>query len=212
MYWWIGKLYDKEGVAIDGLRKDDSKALMYYLKEANMVKNDDGYDLEPIDPDLYIRLGLLYQDGRGTSIDHDKAIEYYKKASDTSSVALAQLGMIYDIAYNKVPYHLKDDTEARRYYEAAFNNNPPNGEFLKYLGNMYRDGRGGDMEGEKAMMCYDKAIDLGYYDAQYEKGVIFDPERNECPPFKKDGAKAAELYLKAAGSRCVVKGIASTSC
>lgn len=207
-YQWIGLLHDSGGYpSLPNLKKDDSKALQYYLKEAEMVLDQEGHFLVPVEPWLFTKIGTLYEQGRGTPIDYHQAIHYYKKAGEKCGFSLTRLGSLYDSAYTAQPFPSKDDTEARKYYKAAYDLNRSSDKLCTDLGNMYRDGRGGDVDGEKAMACYDKAISLKGYDAMYEKALIYDPEKKSCPPFEKDEKRAVELYLAAEAFGCKSKAL-----
>lgn len=215
MNQWIGNLYDTtQFVDLPNLKKCDFTAFQYYIKEAGMLTDEDGFDAGPVQPWLYERIGSMYEVGRGTSRDYDRAVEFYKKAGETCIYALTRLGAIYDTARTGILFPGKNDVEARKYYKSAIDGNTVEGWVYMYLGNMYRDGRGGDIDGLMAVKCYSKALSLRWADALYEKALIFDPERKECPPFAKDEDRAVELYLAAdaAGGECRELMLALADC
>lgn len=209
MYQWLARLYDtKANLNLPNIAQDDLRAFQYYLKEAEMIKDEDGFDLGPCERWLDAVIGAMYVEGRGTSMDHNKAVEYYNKAIEGykrvgDRDALNRLGALYDTSRGDKPYPYKDDQEARKYYKAAMeldSSDKVNKDALLRLGNMYRDGVGGEVDGTKAIQCYDKALSVGGIGALYDKAVIFDPEKKMCPPIEKDERRAALLYLAAVGA------------
>lgn len=97
----LGRLYSMEKSGL----KDDEKSFEFYEKALQ------GFlQIEPIakkvKPYLQYQIGMMYFQGLGTSVDNQKAVEYFEKFADKNIWASYQLGRLYlfgtdDIQKNK---------------------------------------------------------------------------------------------------------------
>ncbi len=89
-FYDLGKLYSMKNSEL----KDDEKSFEFYEKALQ------GFiQIEPkakkIKPYLHYQIGMMYLHGLGTSIDNQKAIEYFEKSTDKNMWASYQLGRLY---------------------------------------------------------------------------------------------------------------------
>ncbi len=141
---------------------------------------------------LFYVLGKMYENGEGTDIDLDKALEYYKQASK-HGIAEAQLAMaeltekIYPGAEGRRKatemYAVLDDTDSFSSPESSLS-------AQEIWGLRYENGYGVEQSLEKAVEWYEKAIETGERSvALRHLGDIFKDKYN-------DMAKAYEYYIR----------------
>lgn len=115
-------------------------------------------------------LGLMYTYKQGDlPANHEKAIEFFKKAAEQGfSEAEYNLGYLIEHTSDR---KIRNFKEAYEYYKnAAYEGN---GQAMYAIGEMYRRGRGMEMNYSKAVEWYEKASLKNCADAQYELGFIY---------------------------------------
>lgn len=128
-------------------------------------------------------LGLCYLNGEGCNVDYDKAIEYFKKASENGNYyGDYNLGRVYT-------YYKFDYAKAFDYYLKAASKNHTGA--LNGIGLAYMHGRYASVNYDKALEYFDRsiAIDNGSY-AYAHKAYLYATCKN-------DEHKAQELFNKA---------------
>ena len=112
---------------------------------------------------LFYAVGQMYENGEGTDIDLDKALEYYRRAAG-HGMAEAQIAMallvqkIYpgEEGHSKAMalYAALDDTDKFSSPESSLS-------AQEIWGLRYENGYGVEQSGEKAVECYEKAVESG---------------------------------------------------
>ncbi len=132
-------------------------------------------------------LGLVYEYGKGRSVDSSKAENLYLEAAERGHVrAMVQLAGIYLHDTGK----FRNETIALEWYEKAAQKGDRDA--LYQLGQMAEKGQGMSKDVAKAMESYQAAAEKGNAKAILALAGLY--ERGEGVP--KDVEKAAELYKK----------------
>ncbi len=166
-----------------GTARDDAKALDWLTRGTEQ-------------PKALFRLGYMYQNGLGVSVDLEKAFDFYQRSSDKGHViAKSNLASMY---YNgeyveKDPAMAvslwKDSTDAG--YGMAFGN----------LGVAYHFGKGVEKNMEKAVEMYSKAAELGNINAAktlvklFELGKEVDKNLAESTYWMEKAGEAGDSYF-----------------
>jgi hypothetical protein len=111
------------------------------------------------DAEAQYELGTLYQNGRGTPIDRDKAIEWYRRSADHGNLKAAS--RLERMKENEVRF----DMESER-----ANSGDPEGQYA--LGTMYAKGVGVTVDKTRAVSWYRRAAEQGHEKAQYKLGYL----------------------------------------
>jgi TPR repeat protein len=135
-----------------------------------------------------IRLGVMYQDGRGVERDFVKAREWWEKAAAKDDWAMIGLGQIYHFGLGVE----KDYAKARDLYEKAAARG--NDRAMTRLGQIYANGLGVEKDYAKAREWLEKASDKGEGQGIVALAGLY----RDGLGVEKDYAKARELYEKAA--------------
>ena len=151
------------------------------LREASQGNSNAQYDV-----------GTMYQNGRGTRADRNKAIEWYQKAAAQN----------YEKATSRL--ELLQSNEERFYKERA-RAEKGDVESQYNLGNMYTKGVGVNIDPSQANAWYEKAASQGHVKAEYKLGLIYyegnGVNRNNKTAFKwfksaaENGYPGAQYYL-----------------
>lgn len=165
-YFGLGKLY--------GLVKDYDKALPFILKSVEL-------EFKP----SYVYLGWMYENGFGVEIDLNKTLKYNLLASDDSSVAQYNVGLIYYFekgierdkekalefwlksskgGYKRSFHYLGVYYFEDKNYKESFNyflKSAQLGETLSYvyLGEFYKYGHGIDINENEAFFWFKKSFE-----------------------------------------------------
>lgn len=132
-------------------------------------------------------LGLMYEYGKGRSVDNDKAEALYLEAAERGHVrAMVQLAGIYLHDSGK----FRNEKIAHEWYEKAAKKG--NREALYQLGQMAEKGQGTSQNVEEAARNYQAAADKGNAKAILALAGLY--ERGQG--IEKDPNKAAALYQK----------------
>ena len=86
----LGKLYSTEKMGV----KDDEKSFEFYEKALQGFIQIES-KVKKIKPYLQYQIGMMYFKGLGTSVDNQKAVEYFEKSADKNMWASYQLGRLY---------------------------------------------------------------------------------------------------------------------
>lgn len=86
----LGKLYSMEKSCL----KDDEKSFEFYKKALQGFIQIES-KAKKIKPYLQYQIGMMYFQGLGTSVDNQKAVEYFEKSADKNIWASYQLGRLY---------------------------------------------------------------------------------------------------------------------
>ena len=154
--------------------------------------------------DCFIRVAFCYQNGVAVKKDDEKAIEYYKKASDFgSSTAARWLGDLYYFDMPIKEPEIDNIKNALKYYERAFYLGDVN--IAKKIGFIYlNDEELSDVK--KAIEWYEKGLSLGDYSLNFDLAYVYLNDRFVPHDYKKglaylsDGVKHNDpesLYLYA---------------
>ncbi len=132
-------------------------------------------------------LGLVYEYGKGRSVDKDKAEALYLEAAERGHIrAMVQVAGIYLNDTGK----FRNETIAREWYEKAAKHG--NRDALYQLGKMAEKGQGMSKDVAKALTNYQAAADKGNAKAILALAGLY--ERGEG--VAQDSNKAAALYQK----------------
>jgi TPR repeat protein len=141
-------------------RNGDHAAEFILLKQAAEDRN----------PEAMTSVGLAYLRGEGVPIQQDSAIKYLRGAAERRDPrGLNELGEAYlrGEGVDRNSDHLAKSrfelAAAKGYAEAMLN-----------LGDLYRDGRSVDRNGEFAVDWYEKAARAGIVDAMVDAGLIYE--------------------------------------
>ena len=143
------------------------------------------------DPNDYLMLARLYENGTGVSQNDSEALEWYRKAAENGNAkAQLELGKKYFEGRGVS----KNASEAVGWYTTAADNG--NVEAQLELGDRYFDGRGVKQKYSTAAEWYRKAADKdkGNARAQYQLGQMY----SQGQGVERNYAEAAEWYRKAA--------------
>lgn len=158
-------------------------------------------------PLAYLSLGDICFKGLGVKKDIEKAIYYYKIASDNrNTIASFLLGVIYYYG-NGVEQNYDI---AKEYFIKSSNENDFNAFY--YLAQLYENGKGMKMDLLKAIECYKKCISRQneIFKIEYSQGCAYQKIENEkyyqsynnlgmIYLFEYDDIETAEKYLSTAG-------------
>ena len=146
---YIGRMY----LNGDGTEQSDKKAFRW-LSEAK----DKG------ETDSLSCLGFMYHEGRGCDKDLDKALECYAAAAEAGDP---------EGPYNAASIYLEkeDYADAAKYFGMGADDGDP--ECMAELGLLYRDGKGVDQSGERAVELFDRAYAEGNPDGLFYKSTLF---------------------------------------
>ena len=123
------------------------------------------------DASAQARLGWVYSNGIGVTLDADKAVEWYEKAAAQGyPKAQFELGEMYGSG-EVVSTIAKDPIKAIKWYEKAAAQGYPKAQFA--LGEIHLTGEGVAKDPAKAVMWYQKAAAQGYIKAQYNLGWMY---------------------------------------
>ena len=155
-------------------------ALKFWLKAAYTGKCQVG---------VSHNIAIMYQYGRGTEKNIDKAIYWYEKAVNHGiDVSMYNLGWIYE---NERGY--QDYRKAAYWYEKAASKDHPTA--LNNLGLLYKNGNGLSQDYSKAAELFEKAIDKGSPEALVNLGAMY----HDGTGVPQNYQKAAALFERAAG-------------
>lgn len=115
-------------------------------------------------------LGLMYTYKQGgLPAYHDEAIKFYEKAAD-QGLAEARYNLGYLIEHTS-DRKIRNFKKAYEYYQQAADEGYPQAMYA--IGEMYRRGRGVEMNSFKAVEWYEEASAKNCADAQYELGFAY---------------------------------------
>jgi len=115
------------------------------------------------------KLGLVYENGMGTSIDLKEAVKYYRlSANQGNAAALYYLGYCY---FNGIGVNQDPSTAVKLYYKAAMKEYPA---AQNNLGFCYFVGAGITKNYDEALRWYRKAAEHGYAAAQFNLGYCYE--------------------------------------
>ena len=155
---YMGRLYLGQ---THGIVKDDSLAIMWFEKAANVGSVN-----------CMIRLANMYQYGNGAKKDYTKALKWYKKAAlKGDSESQFAVGVFYDFAYGVK----KNDKEASKWYRMAADNGHTVA--LYNLGLNYLYGRGVKQDRNEAAVLLKRSADYGYGPAEVAFNKMSQPTR-----------------------------------
>ncbi len=146
---YLGRMY----LNGDGTEQSDKKAFKW-LSEASEKGETDALNC----------LGYMYHEGRGCERSLDKSIECFSKAAE---------GGDPEAPYNAGSAYLeKEDYEnAARYFDMGVGLDDP--ECMAELGLLYRDGKGVEQSGERALELFEAAYEAGNPDGLLYKSTLF---------------------------------------
>ena len=135
------------------------------------------------------RLGYMYSEGKGVSLDNTLAAEWYRKAADLGDGrAQTNLGVMYSEGKG-VPQNY---TLAVEWYRKAAEQGHAMAQYN--LGVMYDNGQGVLQDYAQAVQWYRKAADQGYAMAQFNLGLLYGKGKG----IQQDSQQAAKWIRKAA--------------
>jgi len=119
------------------------------LQEANQGSSNAQFDV-----------GSMYQNGRGTASDRDRAIEWYQKAAaQNNTKASGRLKLM--------------QANAERFKKESISASNGNKESQYKLGNMYTKGVGTNIDLAMAARSFEQSASQGYTKAEYKLGCMF---------------------------------------
>jgi TPR repeat protein len=142
---------------------------------------------------LFRLLGIMYENGKGTKQDRNKARDYYFKATEQGDIsAQYSLGRLF----------LKDgDTEvAFNYFSIAAKQGFDQAQYD--LGKMCYDGKGTNKDESEAFVWFEKAAEQGHIQAQNQLGIMYwngiGVHKNDQESFKwfKKAAKQGDIQAQ----------------
>jgi TPR repeat protein len=142
---------------------------------------------------LFRLLGIMYENGKGTKQDRNKARDYYFKATEQGDIsAQYSLGRLF----------LKDgDTEvAFNYFSIAAKQGFDQAQYD--LGKMCYDGKGTNKAESEAFVWFEKAAEQGHIQAQNQLGIMYwngiGVHKNDQESFKwfKKAAKQGDIQAQ----------------
>ena len=125
------------------------------------------------DGDKYAQniIGKMYSFGRGVPMSKDKALTYFKMASDAGFAdAQDNLGFLYELSFS-------NPTEAARWYRKAANQEHIGG--LNSLARLYMSGNGVPKNYNKAAELYGRAAAAGDEDAASDQKLALNLQRGD---------------------------------
>ncbi len=140
-----------------GIKKDESKALFWYLKAA-----------EQGDETSHNHLAYMYLNGCGVEVDNEKAAFWIKEAAELGNAeSQRNLGVMY-----KDGQGLKQsDKKAIFWYQKAAEQD--DSEAQAYLAESYYTGFGVEQDYAKAVYWYEKAAEQGHTQVQNRLGYCY---------------------------------------
>ena len=146
-------------------KRDSEKALESYLAAAELGN-----------PYAMGNLALSYAKGTLTELNHDKAIEWFKKALEVGSSTEKAwiLSLVDQLGYSCLfPFDgsAPDYETGRKYYELSAEQGDQDGLF--YTGVIYGQGWGVEKDSVKAISYYKKALEQGDARAAYNLAVLY---------------------------------------
>ena len=146
---YLGRMY----LNGDGTEQSDKKAFRW-LSEASGKGETDALNC----------LGYMYHEGRGCDKSLDKSIECFAGAAE---------GGDPEAPYNAGSAYLEkeDYANAAKYFDMGVGLDDP--ECMAELGLLYRDGKGVEQSGERALELFDAAYEAGNPDGLLYKSTLF---------------------------------------
>ncbi len=155
--------------------KDDKKSFEYFLASAPVNKNAANW------------LAYMYETGRGTDADFDKALEWYKNAADHgieyAKKNLEELpkNIASGSAYNSAGLNATGE-KAIRLFEQAYSKGDKFAPFN--IGNIYLNGKDVPKDTVKAIEWHKKAVELGHIEANRTLAKIYYEQKKYTESFK----------------------------
>ena len=142
------------------------------------------------DPEIWMDLGWMYEDGRGVEQDDEAAVFWYEQAvGQGHAIAQCNLGWMYEYGRGVK----QDDEQAVFWYEQAAGQGHARAQCN--LGGIYQYGRGVEQDDEQAVFWYEQAAGQGYASAQCNLGWMYQYGRG----VEQDDEPAVFCYEQAAG-------------
>ncbi|KAH7416365.1 hypothetical protein KP509_14G087900 [Ceratopteris richardii] len=158
-----------------GVRRDDAKALEWFLKA-----------IEKGELDAMEFVGEIYAKGHGVERNYTKALEWFKAALRNERFsAYNGIGYLYVKGFG---VEKRNYTMARDFFKRAADNNDPDGHYN--LGVLYLKGKGVEKNLEAASKCFVVAANARHPKAYYQLAKLFQKGLG----VKKDLAIATHLY------------------
>ncbi|MCF6275296.1 MAG: hypothetical protein L3J05_05995 [Robiginitomaculum sp.] len=130
-------------------------------------------------------IGKMYSYGRGVPVSNDKALTYFKMASEAGLAdAQENLGFLYELSFN-------NPVEAAKWYRKAANQNHIEG--LKSLAGLYSSGNGVPKNQTKAIELYGRAAAAGDEMAEIYKSIAQGEQRMEQQAYARTQAERQVL-------------------
>ncbi|QCE32714.1 sel1 repeat family protein [Acetobacteraceae bacterium] len=118
--------------------------------------------------EAFYNLGLLYEQGRGTAQNYQKARQLYEQASQAHvTEASFSLGRLYENGWGVQQNYI----EAKNHYEKASFENLPRAQFA--LGHLYENALGVTQDYSRAKDYYFKASEQDLGEAEYNLGLLY---------------------------------------
>lgn len=161
---------EPEKMTADSLREVCSKEIKKAEdeeKKHKIIFEKNMEEAKKINPKAYMNLGYMYEKGRGTPIDYEAALKWYKKAADCKyPPALNNIAHMYQKGYGVK----KDYKKAVAYLQKAAKLKDNVAQFN--LGMAYQKGKGVERSMDKALHWYKKAAKNGNVTAKAIYGKI----------------------------------------
>lgn len=151
----VGKLFFG---GLHGVPQDDRLAFHYFQSAATQGLAGAIYNL-----------GIMYEDGRGTAPDHQRALELFQLAAD-QGFSEAQCKVAAH-SFPKEHHPDQDYQQSLHYFGLAAEQDHPKAQCA--LGLMYRNGFGVKRNVELALYYLTLAADQGRHDAQYTLAQMY---------------------------------------
>lgn len=166
----LGSLYSGKCDNLSHLENTETSQMWYSKALNNFVTEDK----ETPSPDTEYKIAQMYENGLGTAVDMDKAIEYYTlSAEKENTYAQYRLGTLYSGRCDTMS-HLKDTAAAQFWYAKALANlqkeyeSSPSADTAYRIGTMYHFGNGTEKDIGAAKLWYAEAVELGSVEAQQQ--------------------------------------------
>ena len=148
----IGRMYE-EGL---GVSRDYAKAAEWFRKSAEQGNANavEWYrkSAEQGDADTQNNLGIMYENGKGVSLDYAKAMEWYRKSAEQGNAAAQNnLGEMYYYGRGVS----RDYVKAAEWYRKSAEQGDADAQYN--LGRMYKIGKGVSLDWNKAVEWFRKS-------------------------------------------------------